>query len=108
VGTSDLVNAGTNVGYAFAGAAPDLGVFEYASQPAPTIALTGADTNLIFTGTSGWAGGPWHLVAATNVALPLAAWSVIATNQFDLAGNYTITNTIPGGISQRFYRAKLP
>ena len=108
VGTSDLVNAGTNVGYAFAGDAPDLGVFEYASQPAPTITLTGADTNLIFTGTGGWAGGPWHLVATTNIALPMAAWSVIATNQFDLSGNYTTTNTIPVGFEQRFYRAKLP
>ena len=108
VGTSDLVNAGTNVGYAFTGSAPDLGAFEYASHPAPTINLTTTGSNLVFTGTGGWAGGPWHLVTATNIELAATNWTPVATNQFDLAGNYTITNPPPVGLAQRFYRAKLP
>src|SRR4029077_18696968 len=33
VSGSDLMNAGTNAGFAFAGPAPDLGAFEYGSQP---------------------------------------------------------------------------
>ena len=31
--TSDLVNAGTNVGYPYYGSAPDIGAFEYAAAP---------------------------------------------------------------------------
>lgn len=108
VGTNDLINVGTNIGYAFTGSAPDLGAFEYGSEPAPTVNLSSDGSNLIFTGSGGWAGGPLQLVAATNIALPAAQWSLVATNVFDTLGNYSLTNLPPAGIAQRFYRAKLP
>ena len=31
--SSDLINAGTNVGYPYYGSAPDIGAFEYAAAP---------------------------------------------------------------------------
>ena len=37
-----------------------------------------------------------------------ASNSPFATNKFDLAGNYAITNAIPTGVAQQFYRVSLP
>jgi Pel9A-like, right handed beta helix region len=108
VSGSDLVDAGTNAGFAFAGAAPDLGAFEYGLNPPPTLAMTRAGTNLIFAGGGGPAGGMNYLVATIDLALPAAQWSRVATNQFDLLGNYAITNSIAAGLPQRFYRVRLP
>lgn len=108
VSNSDLMNAGTNAGFAFAGAAPDLGAFEYGINPPPTLAMAQAGGNLIFTGSNGPAGGTNYLVATTNIALPMAQWTRVATNQFDLSGNYSFTNTIPAGVPQQFHRLQLP
>ena len=108
VSSSDLVNAGTNAGFAFAGTAPDLGAFEYALAPPPALALIRAGTNLIFTTSGGPAGGTNYLVATTNLALPSSQWARIATNKFDLAGNNIVTNFIPVGVPEWFYRSRLP
>jgi pectate lyase len=44
VSGSDLVDAGTNAGFAFAGAAPDLGAFEYGLNPPPSfVSATAGD-----------------------------------------------------------------
>lgn len=105
---SDLVNAGTNAGFAFVGAAPDLGAFEYGINPPPTLAMAQSGGNLIFSGGSGPAGGTNYLVAATNISLPLVQWTRVATNQFDLSGNYIFTNAILSGVPQQFHRLQLP
>ncbi|MES1180553.1 MAG: right-handed parallel beta-helix repeat-containing protein, partial [Verrucomicrobiota bacterium] len=108
VSTSDLINKGTNDGFAFVGSAPDLGAFEYGLNPPPTLAMSLAETNLIFTGSGGPAGGTNYLVGTTNLALALAQWPRVATNKFDLTGNYAITNVVPTALPQRFYRISLP
>ncbi len=107
-GSSDLIDAGTNIGFAFAGAAPDLGAFEYGFiNVLPTMGVAKSGTNLVFTGSSGWPNGTNYLIATTNLALPSSQWVRIATNKFDLTGNYIITNAIPTGVPQRFYRVSL-
>jgi len=107
VSGSDLVDAGTNVGFTYAGAAPDLGAFEYGSR-LPTLALTPSGANLILAGGNGPAGGTNFLVATTNLALPEAQWPRVATNQFDLTGNCAITNVVDASQPQLFYRIGLP
>ena len=107
VSSSDLVDAGTNVGFAYVGAAPDLGVFESGSR-LPTLTLASAGPNLVFTAGSGPAGGTNYLVAATDLALSQTQWSRVATNKFDLFGNCAITNAMPVNLPQQFYRVSLP
>jgi hypothetical protein len=107
VNNSDLIDKGTNYGFAYVGAAPDLGAFEYGLPPPPTLAMTNADPNLIFTGVGGPAGGTNYLVATTNLAIPAAQWTRLATNKFDASGNYAITNALPANLPQRFYRVSL-
>ena len=108
VSTSDLLDAGINAGFAYAGSAPDLGAFEYASKPSPALALAWVGADLIFTGSGGPAGGTNYLVATTNLALAVSQWSPVATNQFDLAGNFSFTNALPAGVPQQFLRLALP
>ena len=100
--TSDCVDAGTNLGFAFYGTAPDLGAFESGptNAPSPTIATVG--TNLIFR-ASGWANQTNYLVASTDLTLPQSQWTVIATNFSDLSGDSAFTNPIPAGFPARFY-----
>ena len=107
VSTSDLVDAGTNEGFAFTGIAPDLGAFEYGLNPPPTLAMSQLGTQFIFSGSGGPAGGTNYLVATTDLSLPLAQWSRTATNKFDVSGNYAITNAIPVNLPQQFYRVSL-
>lgn len=108
VSSSDALNAGTNAGFAFIDSAPDLGAFEYGINPPPTLAMAKAGTNLIFSGSGGPAGGTNYLVATTSIVLPVTQWTRVATNQFDLSGNYSFTNTIPAGVPQQFHRLQLP
>ena len=108
VSSSDLRDAGTNAGFAYVGSTSDLGAFEYAIRPPPTLAMTRIGTNLVFIGNGGPAGGTNHLVATADVASPMAQWSRVATNQFDLAGNYTVTNSLNTTVPQQFYRISLP
>lgn len=108
VSASDLRDAGTNAGFAFAGAAPDLGAFEYGLQPPPTLQMSRLAGAHQFAGGGGPAGGTNYLLATTNLALAAALWPRVATNQFDLAGNYSLTSSVPVGVARQFYRLQLP
>lgn len=60
----------------------------------------------VFSGSNGIPGWNYCVVAATNLAEPLAQWQLVATNSFDTNGNFTFTNT-GGPNSGAFYRLKL-
>ncbi|HEX5219245.1 MAG TPA: right-handed parallel beta-helix repeat-containing protein [Verrucomicrobiae bacterium] len=107
VSGSDLLNAGTNAGFGFVGAAPDLGAFEYGKEPPPTLTLARDGTNLVFHASGGPAGGTNHLVATTDVSLPMKDGLLIATNVFDSVGTFVFTNAVPE-TPQLFYRIRLP
>ena len=64
------MDAGTNVGFRFAGAAPDLGAFEYNLNPPPVLALAAAGPNFILTGRGGPAGGTNYLLTAGSLGVP--------------------------------------
>jgi hypothetical protein len=50
----------------------------------------------------------FYTLTATNVALPLANWSRVATNQFDANGYFNLTNPVDFATPQLFYRLQLP
>ena len=104
VSGSDLRDAGTNAGFAFAGAAPDLGAFEYGIRPGPLLRLETTESNLIFQCSGGPGGGTNYLLSATSLT---SAWLRESTNQFDLTGNATFTNPLPA-TAQKFHRLQLP
>ncbi|MCU0786541.1 MAG: hypothetical protein MUF81_21350, partial [Verrucomicrobia bacterium] len=68
-------------------------------------ALTSAGAgNLVLSGTNGTPGYTYTVVSATNVTLPMASWTPVATNVFDGSGNFSYTNTISLGTPQLFLR----
>ena len=62
---------------------------------------------LIFIGTGGVGNANYFVLASTNIALPLANWTCILTNQFDSAGNFDFTNSINTNWPQTFYSLQL-
>jgi autotransporter-associated beta strand protein len=63
---------------------------------------------LIMSGSGGSANGNYIVLSATNPALPLAAWTPIATNLFDSSGNFSFTNTVNLLKPREYYLLQLP
>jgi autotransporter-associated beta strand protein len=69
--------------------------------------VTPSAGGLVFAGDGGTADGNYYLLASTNLSLPLANWTRIATNQFDNIGVFSFTNIVTQ-LPQQFYRIQLP
>jgi len=69
-------------------------------------ALSG--TNFTFLVTNCVAGATNYILTSTNLALPLANWTRLATNVFDAGGNLTFTNGVNQNQPARFYLLQLP
>jgi hypothetical protein len=54
------------------------------------------------------ANGTYYALASTNLALPLASWTRIATNSYDASGNFSYTNGMSVGTAKKFYLLQLP
>jgi hypothetical protein len=75
---------------------------------APVISSTKiSGGSLFFSGTGGRNNGSYLVLTTTNLAMPLASWTVSATNNFDRTGGFSVTNAIPPGTPQIFYRIEL-
>ena len=83
------------------------GIVQVASATAPVIgSVRATGGSIIFSGTGGSASGSYNVLTSTNLATPIANWTVIATNNFDGSGNFNVTSTITAGTYQQFYRIK--
>jgi hypothetical protein len=69
---------------------------------------TTSEGALILNGEGGDPGKPYYLLSSTNVASPEEDWTRVATNHFDPAGKFTVTNTPAAGTDQSFYRLIQP
>jgi autotransporter-associated beta strand protein len=80
----------------------ELSVVSSGSQPVFSSAnLNGM--NLVIQVTGGPPGSPCYIVASSDLDLPKAEWSRIATNTFDVTGNLTFTNNMSAnGAGQLF------
>ncbi|HEV2693307.1 MAG TPA: hypothetical protein VG347_10475, partial [Verrucomicrobiae bacterium] len=82
----------------------------FTSQPSPptfdAILLNG--TGVVVSGSGGATGGNYRLLASTNLGLPLAQWTVMATNQFGAGGVFIFTNDLGSAGPQLFYRLVVP
>jgi autotransporter-associated beta strand protein len=86
------------------------GTLRIANSPTPPprfAAMSASGYNFILTATNGPAGYPVKVLTSTNVSLALANWTVIATNAFDVNGNFSMTNS-PGAGLQKFYALQVP
>ena len=67
-----------------------------------------ANGNAIFQGTGGPTNVPYYVLMTTNLALPAAGWTRLATNQFDSGGHFNFTNAVNPDAPQSFYLLQLP
>jgi len=51
-------------------------------------------TSLVFNGAGGSANALYYVLSTTNLTLPLADWTVDATNHFDGSGNFSFTHSV--------------
>jgi fibronectin-binding autotransporter adhesin len=63
---------------------------------------------LVLGGSGGIPNANFYLLAATNLAQPLANWTRVMTNQFDANGNFIFTNAFTTNSPQNFFRLQLP
>jgi hypothetical protein len=85
------------------------GTGEIIILPSPAIAgISLHGSNLVFTGSGGAVGGPYYLLSSTNLTLPLSQWQRIATNNFDVNGNFNFTNASGITMSEMYYLLQLP
>ena len=76
--------------------------------PTPDISLIAlSGSNLVFSGTSGPYGGTYHVLASSDVSLPLTNWTLIGTGSFDGQGNFAFTNVLDLQSPQRFFRIQV-
>jgi len=64
--------------------------------------------NFVFGVASGISNGQFRVLTQTNVAEPMANWSIHSTNTFDGSGSLMVTNPINSAEPQRFYRIVQP
>ncbi len=67
------------------------------------IAVPGANGGFVLSGGGGTNSGTYYVLATTNLPLPLADWTRIATNQFDSVGGFIFTNSAQTNSPQEFY-----
>jgi len=63
--------------------------------------------NMVVSGTGGANGWTYYLLASTNLNLPAAQWTRIATNQFNGDGTFSVTNLVDITAPQTFYQIQL-
>jgi fibronectin-binding autotransporter adhesin len=80
-----------------------------AGAVSPTISgITVSGGNVVISGTNNTgSGGTYHVLASTNLALPIASWTVLTNGTFSGSGNFSTTNML-GGSRQEFYILEVP
>jgi hypothetical protein len=76
--------------------------------PPVIAAFAVSGTNVTLSGTNGIPGWTYHVLASTNVALPLTSWTRIGTNVFYLNEAFAFTNRFSPLCDRQFYSLQIP
>jgi autotransporter-associated beta strand protein len=84
------------------------GTISVVANAAPIISSASMSGNhFVLSGTGGVPSANFYLLGSTNLSVPITSWARLQTNQFDVSGNFTVTNVINPGSPQTFYRLQL-
>jgi len=85
------------------------GTLSVASAAQPRISsIVHQGASLVISGTNGIASGSYYVLGSTNLTLPLANWTSIATNSFTAGGAFSFTNSLNPSVPRYFYLIELP
>jgi autotransporter-associated beta strand protein len=76
-------------------------------QPAFNSARLLNGANLALGGSNGAPNTPYYVLTSTNPGLPLASWTMIATNQFDTYGHFSFTNAMNPALPAQYFALSL-
>src|SRR5262249_13343207 len=75
----------------------------------PTVTSTVRSGNsVVLSGTGGAPYASFHVVASTDLSLPLTLWTPAGAGNFDGAGHFSFSTPISSGNSQVFYIVEAP
>jgi fibronectin-binding autotransporter adhesin len=75
----------------------------------PQITAEGVSgANFVINGSGGLAGATYYVLATNNVAAPLPTWPRIATNVFDVSGNFSASIPVDPSAPNRFFSIQAP
>jgi len=83
-------------------------VYDLRPQPRISSVAWRNNTNLVLSGTNGTPTVSYRVLGTTNIQLPLTNWQVMATNRFDLSGQFCSTNSFSTAIRQKFFTISVP
>jgi fibronectin-binding autotransporter adhesin len=85
------------------------GTLEVANAALPRIgSVVHQGSSLVISGTNGTANATYYVLGSTNVTLPVAEWTRIATNTFTGTGSFNYTNSLSPSVPQYFYQILVP
>ena len=64
--------------------------------------------NFVLTGSGGTPGGGYSVLSTNVLGGALSNWPVVGTGTFDNSGNFSFTNGIVSGATNRFYMIRVP
>ena len=70
--------------------------------------ITQQGASMVLSGTNGLPFANYYVLTSTNLSLPFASWTPIATNAFEFDGTFSFTNAIDPNAQQQFYRLQVP
>jgi hypothetical protein len=106
-GTSFRALSATTFG-ATSGTAASVTIVELVFTPTITQTIVLNGDQVLINGAGGLGGTTYRILTATNVALPLAQWTPLVTNQFNASGGFSYTNVIPPNLPAQFFRVAQP
>jgi fibronectin-binding autotransporter adhesin len=78
-------------------------------HPHPQItALAQSGNTLTLSGNNGFANGPFHVLASTDVSAPLNTWTSVGTGVFGPTGNFSFNATTDPAKPQQFFIVQVP
>ena len=100
-----LVSAPAGFNYSFNTNTPGVVKFIAAPTTPPVFGslIFSSRTNLVMSGSNGAPLGNYYVLSSTNLTLPVASWTRVATNQYDASGKFIFTNPISTG-QQSYFR----
>lgn len=103
----ETVNTAGPKGFSYAINTNTLGQVNLTSNPPMFAAGQVNDTNLAFSGTSGFPNQTYYVIASTNLTSPRSQWLVVATNLFNCTGNFTFTNAVGPNTPENCYSIRM-
>jgi hypothetical protein len=90
------------------GAAASVTIVEIVFTPTITQTIARVGNQVMINAAGGLTGATYRILTSTNVAVPVAQWTPIVTNQFGASGVFSYSHVIQPNVAAQYFRVVLP